>query len=299
MKVNIYSAGLALTLCLAMLSSSCSDRIAEDVASAKEDARLEIIVDGINMTRSLITGTTLPDNSRFAVFYNSPYSVGVSYANGICTPDTPISIKQEDVDRPVYAVYPYGEYYLTEIPISLEDQTDYLRGISVDDNGMPSNINVDTPKARIRFDHILARITLNIHKDASIDNYYKIPGIYLGGYSENSWRTGIYSAEKGEFYNNPSNAKFDIKGELKDGKYVLETADDVVTVDFLVLPTETSWSLQIKDISSTWWSLPKTNYESGKQYIYDCKIGEGGVLEISECDIKPWENTDMPEIETY
>lgn len=290
---------MAVPLCIAALASSCTDRMTEDNSSFREKAELEVAVGGINKSRAIIDGTTLPESCGFAIYYNSEFPTPVTYEKGTCKLAEPIFLDEGNESYPVYAFYP-DNAYLTEIAIDTKTQTDYLRGISVDANGVQSDIGFNNPKAKIVFDHILARITLNIHKDASVSDYYKLPDIFLGGDSENAYRSAVFNALTNSFIHFFPNEYDNIKGELKNGNYLIETADDVITVDFLVLPTETSWSLYIRDLSSSWYSLPATNYESGKQYIYDCTIADkdGVYLSISECDIIPWNNTDMPGVES-
>ncbi len=300
MKTIIFKAGMAMSLCIATLATACSDKITESDSPLDTKVPLEISVEGINKTRSIITGTMLPDTCEFAVFYDSPYSVKVDYRKGKCTLNTPIILGKEQRDIPVYAVYPYVPGIEVDINTS-ESQIDYRSCISVDPNRGTFYPYAESPKASIVFNNVLARVTINIHKDASIDQDYKLPDIFLGGDDENAYRSAMYLPSDNYFEywdNSPAN---NIKGELKDGNYLLDTPEDMITVDFLVIPSTTTWQLNIRDLSDAWYSLPATKYESGKQYIFDCVITdkEPVYLQISECEIRPWETTEMPELETY
>lgn len=283
-----------------MFVSSCSDGTQEDNVTLNEKVALEVSVDGINRTKSLVTGTTLPDNSRFAIFYNSAYSIGVDYNNGLCTLDDPIFLDKEKGDAAVYAIYPYVSGIEVNIDTS-ESQIDYLAGVSVHDNGETFYPDKYHPHAKILFDHILARITLNIHKAATIDGCYKISDIYLMSDDANAYLSAMFLATDLSTNNNfepLQNRHSDfIEGVLKDNKYGLETDEDVVTVDFLVIPSETTWQIYIPDVSDSRHALPSANYESGKQYIYDCLIKGDDVISIKKCDIQKWTVTDMPEID--
>lgn len=300
MRLYKYSVGVVATLTLAIITSSCSDRLQEENTPLKKRVALEVCVEGINETRSLVTGNALPDNCRFYIYYKSITPIGVNYRNGVCTIEEPIYLEESDGNNPVYALYPV-KTDLNELAISYMTQNDYLRGISIDQNGIQANPTVDNPKVSIRFEHILSRITLNIHKDASIDGYYKLSEVYLGGDRNNSFRVGAFDIESNRFTYTSTYEFQDIKGELKDNNYLLETPDDVVTVDFLVIPSQTGWSVKIPGVSSSWWTLPDGNYEAGKQYVYDCILTDKDsvYLTITECEIRPWETTEMPELETY
>lgn len=300
MKTIIFKAGMAMSLCIATLATACSDKITETDSPLDNQVPLEVSVEGINKTRSIITGTALPDTCEFAVFYDSPYSVKVDYRKGKCTLKTPIMLGKEQRNIPVYAVYPYVPGIEVDIN-TVESQIDYLSGISVDPNGVTFYPYAESPKANILFNHVLARVTVNIHKDASIDQDYKLPDVYLGGNDANAYRTAMYLPTDNFFEYRDNSSANNIKGELKDGNYLLDTPEDMITVDFLVIPSETTWQLNIRDLSDAWYPLPTTKYESGKQYIYDCTIKEGDkpYLTISECDIRPWQNTMMPEVEVY
>lgn len=283
-----------MSLCIVAFASSCSDRIVEDNALIRGQVPLEVSVAGINDTRSIITGTTLPDTCDFSVFFNSDSPTPVRYENGSCKLYKSIFLDESTKPAPVYAFYP-GDVYLTEIAINTTQREDYLRGISTD------SVDATNPKARLLFDHILARITINLHKDSTINEGYKLGLAYLGGNNENSYRSAVFNAKTNSFIHFFPNESDNIKGELKDDKYMLKTPEDMITFDFLVLPTETTWELNIKDLSADWYPLPATKYESGKQYIYDCLLQDDGkpYLTITECDIRPWQNTTMPEVEAY
>lgn len=300
MKIYSYKVGVALTLSLAFIYSSCSDKLQEDGVGFREKVALEVSVDGVTPTRSIVSGTTLPDDSFFYVYYKSDQSAIVNYKNGVCIFEKPIYLDENSGNDPVYAIYPYGSSQNT-VGITYSIQNDYMKAVGLNENGVQTNPSIDNPKVRFHFEHILARITLNIHKDATISDYYKLSDVYLGGDSENSYRLGTYDFVNDKFTYTSTFEYQDIKGELKDGNYLLETADDIVTVDFLVIPSATTWSVKLSGLSSSWWTLPAGNYESGKQYIYDCLISDNNYVNLSirECEILPWESTEMPGIDGY
>lgn len=304
--------GIALAMCLPLLSWSCDNR-SEDIPSSdnagKSDVALNVNVLGLNGTRSVITGTTLPDSCAYSVYAYDGDSksflyhgngVNVRYRGGVSVMDSVVIIP-EAVNVPVYAVYPYiGRLDGDGFRVETKTQTDYLRGCCVGADGNMSYATVENPTVNITFDHILSRITLNIRKDKSVEQSYKFSDISLGGDSEGSYRSAYFRLVDNKFEAEGSyDDYYNVVGELKDGKYYIGTADDVVTVDFLVIPSSTMWYVRIPGFDPQWVELPKRTFESGKQYVYDCVIKKDATLSISECIIKPWDKTEMPEVEIY
>lgn len=306
--MKLYKA-LAIAAGMSIAATSCNSYDMPDKNLNLSDMPLEINLLGISGTRSIIQGTVFPEDSVFSVFtfvgntltpVDGDKAARVTYSDKKCVFETPVLLP-ESTDVSVFAAYPYVEYLDgTGIFIDAQKQIDYLAGYGCDGIGEAKYANTESPSVNIRFEHILSRITLNIHKGSDVEQSFKIPSIALGGDSEKSYRSAYYNLIErtfydGGYYDNYAN----IKGEIKDNKYWIETADDVVTVDFLVIPSETVWNIFFDEIYPNWWALPSRAYESGKQYVFDCVISAGNVLTISECEIKPWENTDMPEVETY
>lgn len=293
MKTNISKSGISLLLILTGMWTSCSDVTNDVKGDDNKKTALEVSVAGIGDTRTVITGNTLPDNSRFALFFNSSSSVGVNYNNGTCTLESPVLLEEQNSETQVYAIYPYVPSVEVDIDTSVS-QDDYLSGIGVDSNGATLYPTIDRPRAFIQFEHILARITVNIRKDASIEGYYKISSVFLGGDDDTAYRVAQYVPYTNKFQYIDNDPSKNIRGTREDDKYLLDTAEDVVTVDFLVIPSETTWQMNLIDISNTWWALPRANYEPGKQYIYDCVIRDGYKLSISKSEIVSWDTTTMP-----
>lgn len=302
MTKKINKIGIFLPLCIAVAGSSCSDNITYKAVSDTVGVPLEISIAGIAPTRSVITGDSLPNGSDIALFYKTDQLASIAhYWEGECSIEEPIVLDDASGSDAVYAVCPPVEI-ATEFYVRITNQVDYLRGISVDAEGNEMHPTMDNPRARLQFEHILARITLNIHKEASDERSYKFDP-YLGGDADNSARVGIYDAKSNSFYSStlqPDNYQ-DILGTLKDGKYWLNPGEDTTTADFLVLPTSTTWWVKLMGVSDSWWPFPAGDYKPGQQYIYDCLIkNDNGVsLTISDCSINPWINTDMPGVEGY
>lgn len=306
MKYKNLNKVMAIAVGLSIAATSCNSYDMPDKSLKLSDTPLEIDLLGVKGTRSIIQGTAFPNDSVFSVFsfigntmtpVDGENAARVTYSDKKCVFETPVLLP-ESADVSVYATYPYVEKLDgKEIFVDTKKQIDYLAGYGCDANGEMKYANTGSPSVNIRFEHILSRITLNIHKDSNMGQSFKIPTISLGGDSEKSYRSAYYNlidkCIAGGYYDGYVN----IKGEIKDNKYWIETTDDVVTVDFLVIPSETTWSLFIDEINHNWLGLPSRVYEPGKQYIFDCVISADNELTISECEIKPWENTDMPELE--
>lgn len=302
---KLYIVTAAIAIGFAVLSTSCESNEVLNNGLKFSDKVLEVNLLGVQESRSILQGSTFPNDSIFGVYTflgntMEPVKDGkparVTYIDNKCLFDSPILLP-ESADVSVYAFYPYAEYlFVNEIFIDSKTQIDYLAGYGVDNDGKFTYANPYTPSVNIRFEHCLARVTLNIHKDKGMDSY-KIPSVSLGGDGEKSYRSAYYDAALRRFFEFRYDSYPLLKGEFKDNKYWLETEEDVVIVDFLVIPSETIWSIFIDEIYPNWWNLPMCAYESGKQYIYDCVIGAGNKITISECEIKPWENNDMPEVE--
>jgi|GEM_PF-2924382 lipoprotein len=309
MKYKNLNKIMAIAVGLSIAATSCNSYDMPDKSLKLSDTPLEIDLLGVKGTRSIIQGTAFPIDSVFSVFsfigntmtpVDGENAARVTYSNKKCVFETPVLLP-ESADVSVYATFPYVEKLDgKDIFVDTKKQIDYLAGYGCDANGEMKYANTGSPSVNICFEHILSRITLNIYKADNVEQSFKIPTIALGGDNEYSYRSAYYNLIEKRFVNGGNyDGYVNIKGEIRDNKYWIETTDDVVTVDFLVIPSETTWGLYIDEINHNWLGLPSRVYEPGKQYIFDCVISAGNVLTISECEIKPWDNTDMPEVEPY
>lgn len=284
--------------------------------SGNDGVALQIAVKGVKpSTRSIIEGTQFPNDSTFAVFAmfggGDSYVPGgenikVTYKDGVCTPVTPILIP-ENVDVPVYAFYPASSAYdVNKTEIKAVSQTDYLWGSCINDAGNFDFATSYAPKVSISFEHIMARITLRIHRAEDNGNAYELPSISLGGDSEGTYRSAVVSVKNKKFEGYSYDSFENLVGEVSGN--VINADIPLITADFLVIPSKTSWWLMLDDAPGlpTLTFMPVENYESGNQYIYDVMIAnpesesQEASLQITQFDILPWgENNDMGDVEAF
>lgn len=311
-QINIT--GLSLALGLTALLSGCQSQT-ECKADFAKEVELQVNVAGVGTRATLVEGTTLPDECNYFIFpmsgdsqdryvywdYSDSPAV-VEYKNGKSTIVEPGKIiLPNDSVVPVYAFFGSWPDHVREVWIDGTQQTDYLWGKSVDSDGNLDYASVSHPEVNIQFDHVMARITLNFRLGESMEqtDYYKLDP-KLAGDSEGSYRDGYVNIITQEFINKDYGKYEELKPIIKDGNYGLghNYKNDVVTCDYLVIPSETVWYIHEPGIGDGWFSLPATNYESGRQYIFNITIDKGDEgLRISIPDIVPWQDNVMPELE--
>lgn len=309
--MTIKYKSLYLGVAVTALLTGCGDKVNDFPDTSDNnlsDITLQIAIDGVqSSTRSIIDGSEFPNDSVFTLYamewYTDQYinggdNVRVTYSNSICQLDTPVVIPiKQFVD--VYAFYPYVNYDVNEIEINATEQIDYLWGKAV--NGYATTSN---PKVNISFEHVMARITLRIRRDDDNNKSFEFTSISLGGDNEYTYRTAVVSAKNRTINDYGYGNYGDLYGEVSGN--VVDDNSEMIIADFLVIPSKTNWDIHIESSNLPWWNpMPVENYESGKQYIYDVVIAnveddsQEAVLQISECEITPWTNNDMPEVEIY
>lgn len=274
-----------------LLGASCSNQ--EEVLTASDrKVPLEVQIKGCG-TRTVITGTELPNQSNLGIFTankgngeTTANNILASYANSRCDLAKTVYLAEEEEN--VYAYYPYSEKgSLTSVPVAVNTQTDYLYGYAVDGKNEQTTVSALNPKANILLKHALARITLNIRKGEDNENF-DLSGGHLGG------------------------AIFPVSGTLNiaNGTITNTDDDDVIWIsckehvteatacnlDILVLPADMSE----KDVSLTLninekyasAALPKTNWQAGQQYTYTVTVDRKKVS-ISKATITPWNNNEQ------
>lgn len=308
MKKNQFIFYLA-TIISGMLSvASCSD---EDGAVATDKkVPLEVEVDGVQTTRSIIEGSKFVDDCQYGIFamkssgttvIDNGVNVCVNYSKGNSTLSTNVYLP-EGMDVPVYAYYPYNANYsntdyLLQMPIDVTTQTDYLFGYSANSDNRLTYVNANQPKAKIYFKHALARVTMRIKKAADNENTYKFPYINLLNVDKNAY---INVLEGGAILDPSGTANL----TAKPSDYALENSDNEIVADFLVIPRNTEGKkimLNMSDNISSFENglsaaVPVTNWQAGQQYTYMVTIKKNN-LEISQAEITPWENKEQGGIE--
>lgn len=229
---------------------------------------------------SSYTGETTAWN-RKAVFKNSAWNIDAA-------------MTLTDVPAKVVAYYPYKGvtasvaerraipptlrllHPITDINIASyahnDGQQDYLWGESID------SVDSHRPNARLRFKHVLPRITFEVQKGT--DNADNI--IYLrSAILKNSTDDGNTICTTGKLLENGNVTKLNETGQSITNGYtapVLLNNVETRNFDFLVLPTEVAegsviLSIEVRKGSSGNFqyydiAIPATKWESGKQYTY-------------------------------
>ena len=317
MKKTFYSIIAGATWLASMLSVvACSSE--EEQALSDGRVPLEVEIVGVQNTRTIIDGTALPDGSQYGIFamlgggttdaVENGVNVQVDYNNGKSTLRNPVYIP-DNADVPVYAYYPYDSQnsdlaYLRQIPVEVSSQTDYLYGTSVDANNNFSFANAYNPKVRIHFRHALARVRLIIRKAADNANTYELPYVGLQNLLSKGWfdlYEGVLAKSEGSV-----NVTRLVSAEL--AKYQLNTPEDSITFDFLVLPMNTATQTVTLGLGNNFDNfedfmltapIPATEWKSGQQYTYNVTIRDNHMpaaatrsLEVSQPIITLWDSAE-------
>ena len=306
-KLNAYL--VALCFGMTVMTYSCGSLIEEDQSIPAGEDFLKVEVLGLNThTRSVIEGDSLPYNAKFGIyltnagsdaFIDNGFNIEATYRDRECNLMNNVSLSNVGA-ADVYAFYPFSTSgHPCDMLIDATTQNDYLWGRSEDANGTPTYVNKSNPTAHIRFEHIMARITLRIKRSKTNGHTYYISGISLVGDMENSFRRASINVLQREFISKDYGDYQPIDATLSATD--LNSDNELIIADFLVIPSKTQWSLRFKsyydEYGYYWDALKEMEYESGKQYIFDCEINAYGTFSINRCDIEEWNVTEMPECE--
>lgn len=307
---RIQSIFYVVTMISCMLSvASCNSE--NEMASTNEQEPLQIIVEGVTQTRTIITGKYLPDKCKYGIFVmksdskeaslTNGINAQVNYVKGTSTINNNIYVPYQTAAT-VYAYYPYNEkynetYYIDgKMTIEAGTQTDYLYGGYQTEEGEKLFVQEGSnPVATIRFKHAMTRVTLKIKKAESNENNYKLPYISL----KNVMEGAALNLYEGVVHQGWGNTEL----MAKPADYVLQNITDEITADFLVIPMNTAnqiVTLGMGDNASEYSltaAIPATNWQAGQQYTYTVTIDTHKMLSISEATITPWINNNQKEIE--
>lgn len=309
-RTNIYGIGLAIGLTITL--SGCQSH-QDDLPNASESiVPLEITTSEVG-TRSIVGGSVLPDGCIYTVYAMNGFgdiclpggdAAIVEFKDGtnrFIQPENGVMIP-DNTNVPVYAFYPGDiSHNLWNTYINAKYQQDFLWGWSSNSSGSLTYATATSPKVNLRFEHVLARITVNFLLREDNPNSYKFSPT-LGGDGQGTYRSAYLNLMERVIYEESYGEYEEIKGEVKDGVNVLggEDRTDMVTCDFLVIPSKyAAWQIHQTIGTRTWFDLPAREYQSGKQYIYNVIIGNGDFLEISNVKIQPWDNNNMSEVEIW
>lgn len=297
------------TMTVGMLSvASCSSE--DEVTATGKQVPLEIQVSGVQTTRSIVEGTTLPEECQYGIFamngdgmniIDNGMNVPVDYIKGTSTLNWNVYLPS-GAEVPVYAYYPYNANYASSdyvmhMPIDVTTQTDYLYGYSADSEKNLMYVKDTQPKASIYFKHALARVTMKIKKAAENEKSYKFPYISL----LNVDKSGYMNIREHGIINGISGTT---NLTVKPSEYGIDNAESEIVVDFLVIPGNTEGkniTLNMSDNISSFENglsaaVPATNWRAGQQYTYAVTI-KNNVLDMSPAEISPWENNEQGGIE--
>lgn len=284
---------LAATVCSILLLSACNNGEEENLATRQVPLELNLKEAA---TRSVITGTTLPQDSYFGIFgvaqenldtstvEEDMDNISVWYYEGCELQET---VYLDETPTVIYAYYPYNESTtLRSMYLSAQTQTDYLYGYSVNDNDFISTVNADNPRANILMKHAMSRITLRIKVSEQQSDIQDLYGIKL----VNAYLAGELDIPSGKL-------ALSDKGELS-----IPTKERLSTTahsfDILAFPETTVQDITLSlNLNEVYYSVPMPagGWKSGQQYTYEVTIDKG-TLSISQATITPWNNNFLGDI---
>lgn len=308
MKINQSIFCLATIIGTILSVAACSNE--DTVATNGNRVPLELQVNGVQATRSIIEGTKLPEECQYGIFAMNGYgesvidngsNVRVNYVKGISTLSKNVYLPS-GVDVPVYAYYPYDANnssveYLIEMPIDVTTQTDYLYGYSADNDYKLKYVKDTEPKANIYFKHAMARVTMRIKKAADNENTYNLSYISLLNIDKRGY---LNIMDNGAIRDISETANI----MTKPSEHTLENSNNEIIVDFLVIPGNTEGKNIMLNLNGDESSdfknglsvaVPTTNWQSGQQYTYTVTI-DNKKININEATITPWYNNEQGEL---
>lgn len=280
---------LATTVCSILLLSACNNGEEENLATRQVPLELNIKEAA---TRSVITGTTLPQDSYFGIFgvadttlEEDMDNISVWYYERCELQET---VYLDGTPTVIYAYYPYNENTdLNHMSLSANAQTDYLYGYSVNDNDFISTVNADNPRANILMKHAMSRITLRIKVSELQSDIQDLYGIKL----VNAYLAGELDIPSGKL-------ALSDKGELS-----IPTKERLSTTahsfDILAFPETTVQDITLSlNLNEVYYSVPMPagGWKSGQQYTYEVTIDKG-TLSVTQATITPWNNNAQDGIE--
>lgn len=302
MKVKSIFKGLAATVAVLAIASCSSDKDVEPVKdSTTSKVPLSVTAAGIrSTTREIIEDSYLPSGSEFSLRAYTPTGniiedaadVKVNVGYGSYSLEKPVYIPADGLQ--VTAVYPYQPNMSNDDYVKIEAYkggTDYLWGFN------SGYATINSPEVTIYFGHVLARITLRITTTEDNEMTYEFNSARLdrGNDEYNQcYDFALLDVASGKLVEKEWYGK-GLPGELNS--YYINRYSDPLYIDFLVIPGSTDYYVNLdSSVFVDGFNLPFGEYTPGAQYIYNVQISDGNKLVISDCQIVPWENTEMPDI---
>lgn len=294
------------SVAIAMLATSCSSEQTDPSITAY-DVALQVSVDGIETgTRAIIEGEMLPNGSVFSLWATprGEYQT-ISGGNNVPVVTNRYEAKIEgqqilipaDSTIAVSALYPYNNNYTESenaeyIVLDATTGEDFLWGEGC------SYATTLQPKVGIRFRHLMSRITLQFTTTDDNESSYEVSSVSLRGEGNSNAQVIVIDKLNGNIIDYEPLGSKSISGVLSSSRL---SKNSVLTVDFIIAPTMKEdynfWHVDMNStILSDGFTLPETYYQAGVRYIYNVQVSDGNKLVITDCEIVPWENTNMPDI---
>lgn len=278
------------------LVTSCSSEIAENVSS--QGAVLQVQTDIAN-TRSVITGTTFSKgdsigvcvlNATGSVYAANSLNILAAYNGTKWNLKSPLTLSEDSAK--VFAYYPYRAEVTSSLSVDITPnattgQPDYLYGVAA------SAVNAESPVAKLHFNHLLSRITLQITKASTDTGIGALTSVSVGNITGATVIATTGTADIKTFTIEPT-ANTAAKITQTVGSTLSTTA---VNVDFLVIPTtindnaELSLTVDGQEYDA---KIPAITWTAGKQYVYPVVINRLSsnpvAISIGMPDITPWNN---------
>lgn len=282
-------------LSVAVLLAACSQNDSETPAMRK--AILEVNPQ-VAATRTVMTGTYLPYDSSIGVCLldmdDQPYADGsrnlrVNNSTGRWVFDQRVELTE--AKGRVTAYYPYNENGTGD---SLYIRCGNTIGIQQEYLYTPEavEVDVDHPAATLQMHFALARITLRM-SSMQADEHFTVNSVVLANIRKNQDENEAPALNTEGFMNRFDGEIMKFYDDQTISAYGLQLnlTTTPTDVDVLVLPAElkkdyVQLTIGLSNGEELTTTIPATNWEKGKQYIYPIKIHQNK-LYIGEYQIVP------------
>lgn len=276
------------------LFAACTNN--DEQIDTNDNAALKLCVKNC-LTRSIITGNSLSEDSQLGVFVADEdnnvgsYNVQGTVKGDYCLLASTISLSDEP--SYVYAYYPYSSSNTdpTAITYNASEQTDILMGYSDDGTGKLTYVDNSNPTANMLLTHALTRVTLNIKKSSENSNAGELTSVALSNIATNGSINLLDHSSVGTSLGTISLATSTTLSDSEEASFDLLVAPiDSLSASKLVLTV---------DGETIYSDIPTTKTEewvAGRQYTYTVVVGENSNVKISDPDITLWHNNQQDEI---
>lgn len=249
----------------------------------------------LTLSKSIITESTLPDNSQIGVFSwghhkddgdtntalrkdltNTLYTKEAGNDELVTTIETHYPINPDTLLN-FYAYYPYtpsATDMLESIPFDLNQQDDIMWATPVKNRNKTTNTEI----VNLAFNHILSAITIKIQKADDIQEDMILQSISLENYSP----IVQLNIQEGKLTQTASNTPYTL---IKDLNLPVIPTEQTIVTDFLLCPN--TKPVFIVRMSNKDYRIESTKaFESGKKQTYEFTI-QAKDIQLSG-SITPW-----------